>query len=111
MGEGKEKESRRVVRRRGREREAEGVRREGEKRGEKEEEGATLPCRQVCLGAGSSIVSFPRNFHLSGSQGLEERRFGGARLLFGDPIVVASLCDARVSSLPVPWRLFGFATR
>ena len=25
----------------------------------------------------------------------------GARLLFGDPIVVALLCDARVSSLPV----------
>ena len=26
------------------------------------EEGATLLCRQACLGAGSSIGSFPRNF-------------------------------------------------
>ena len=83
MGEGKgEREQKGGEKERKGEGGMEGGGRREERRGEKGregggEEGATLPCRQACLGAGSSIGSFPRNFHLSGSQGLEKRRFGG----------------------------------
>ena len=77
---------------------------EGERKGEKGregrgEEGATLLRRQACPGAWSSIGSFPRNFHLSGSQELMERRFGGCSS--ADWRSNRCRFDARVSSLPV----------
>ena len=98
MGVWEDKESRREVRRGGRgEGEMKGGGRGEQRKGEKGREG-----ERRARGGGSdvavqasvpwcfSIGSFPRNF-----------------LLFGNPIVVASLCDARVSSLLVHAKLNG----